>query len=46
MNVKKILMTVIITLNVLMPLEAMTVNAMMAMKEMASTAQVCYNDLM
>ena len=44
MNVKKILIAVILMLYVLIQLEAMTVSAMMAMKEMASTAQVCHND--
>ena len=43
MNVKKILIAVILMLFVLIQLEAMTVSAMMAMKEMASTAQVCHN---
>jgi len=45
MNVKKILIAVILMLNVLIQLEAMTVSAMMAMKEMASTAQVGHNGI-
>ena len=40
-NVKKCLITVIVMLSVLIQLEAMTVSAMMAMKEMVSTVQVC-----
>ena len=40
MNVKKTSIAVILMLNVLIQLEAMTVSAMMAMKEMATTAQV------
>ena len=44
MNVK-ISMCVMVMLNVLIQLDAMTVNAMMAMKEMASTAQVCHHNL-
>ena len=45
MNVKKILIAVTLMLNVLIQSEAMTVSAMMAMKEMASTAQVGQNCL-
>jgi len=45
MNAKKILIAVILMLNVLIQLEVMTVSAMMAMKEMASTAQVGQNCL-
>ena len=39
----KILIAVTVMLFVLIQLEAMTVSAMMAMKELASTARVCHN---
>ena len=39
----KILIAVTVMLFVLIQLEAMTVSAMMAMMELASTAQVCHN---
>ena len=45
MNVKKILIAVILMPNVWIQLEAITVSAMMAMKEMASTAQVGHNGM-